>query len=207
MPVKLPLATVNKSVSPTHQTILGYILQSVTNEKINWYQKKKGTLNWHSSLKSKAEHTWLSWIAAENCTKAVWVFFWWGGGGSGGRECPVQWKGFLSLAVVFLSRVAGSPEQVHCSGKRQMREGNRKFLRDQWLLACQLPTNRHSNTDLIFPKPGKGSGGPIWCWLYWLQIPKQLGTFGEQSFSRLSCKFSWVCLLNYVLWLGPGGCC
>ena len=207
MPVKLPLATVNKSVSPTHQTILGYILQSVTNEKINWYQKKKRhfKLTQLSQVQSRAYMTFLnsSWELHESCLGFFLVV----GGGGGGRECPVQWKGFLSLAVVFLSRVAGSPEQVHCSGKRQMREGNRKFLRDQWLLACQLPTNRHSNTDLIFPKPGKGSGGPIWCWLYWLQIPKQLGTFGEQSFSRLSCKFSWVRLLNYVLWLGPGGCC
>ena len=149
-----------------------------------------------SQVQCRAYMTFLnsSWELHESSL----VFFWWGG--SGGRECPVQWKGFLSLAVVFLSRVAGSPEQVHCTGKTDERR-KQEVLRDQWLLACQLPKNRHPNTDLIFPKPGKGSGGPIWCWLYWLQIPKQLGTFGEQSFSRLSCKFSWACLLNYVLWL------
>ena len=37
-----------------------------------------------------------------------------------------------------------------------LRSRKQEVLADPWLLVCQLPKNRHPNTDSIFTKPDKG---------------------------------------------------
>lgn len=69
-------------------------------------------------------------------------------------------EGLSFASCIFLSRVAGSPEQVHCGGGETDERSKQKVLTDQWLLVCQLPKSRHPNTDSIFTKPDKWFEGP-----------------------------------------------
>lgn len=74
-------------------------------------------------------------------------------------------EGLSFASCIFLSRVAGSPEQVHCRGGetdegKTDERSKQEVLTDQWLLVCQLPKSRHPNIDSVFTKPDKWFGGP-----------------------------------------------